>query len=322
LWTYYFSIGNNKDKERLVMEKTLKVRNKSGGFKQYFKEYVWCYVFIAVPVLMFLSFTLYPLVNAFIMSFQKYNVMGSKWIGLENYRGVFRDSLLRKALLNTVIYTIGTVPVNILIALGLALLIFQLGKKTQTFFKAAFYLPAVTSGVTLSLVWFIMYDPTPDGLLNKIIALFGVSNINWLGKTNLALFSLMFMTYLGGHGSGIILYLASLGGIPKTIYEAADIDAASTWSKFKNITWPLLKPTTLYMFVTGIIGSFQVFMTIYLMTGGGPDNATTTIAYLIYQHAFSYFEFGRAAAESFVLAIIIITISVLQFKYLGSDVEY
>lgn len=304
------------------MEKTLKVRNKSGSFKQHFKEYVWCYVFIAVPVLMFLSFTLYPLLNAFIMSFQKYNVMGSKWIGLENYRGIFRDSLFRKALLNTVIYTIGTVPVNILIALGLALLIFQLGKKTQTFFKAAFYLPAVTSGVTLSLVWFIMYDPTPDGLLNKIIALFGVSNINWLGKTNLALFSLMFMTYLGGHGSGIILYLASLGGIPKTIYEAADIDAASKWSKFKNITWPLLKPTTLYMFVTGIIGSFQVFMTIYLMTGGGPDNATTTIAYLIYQHAFSYFEFGRAAAESFVLAIIIITISVLQFKYLGSDVEY
>ncbi|MCM0649022.1 sugar ABC transporter permease [Clostridium swellfunianum] len=304
------------------MEKTLKIRNKSGGFKQNFKEYFWCYVFIAVPVLMFLSFTLYPLINAFIMSFQKYNVMGSTWIGLDNYKAVFKDSLFRKALVNTVIYTIGTVPVNIMIALGLALLIFQLGKKTQTFFKAAFYLPAVTSGVTLSLVWFIMYDPTPDGLLNKIISVFGVSNINWLGKTNIALFSLMLMTYLGGHGSGIILYLASLGGIPKTIYEAADIDAASTWSKFKNITWPLLKPTTLYMFVTGIIGSFQVFMTIYLMTGGGPDNATTTIAYLIYQHAFSYFEFGHAAAESFVLAIIIIAISILQFKYLGSDVEY
>ena len=304
------------------MEKTLSVRNKNGGFKQYFKEYVWCYVFIAVPILLFLAFTLYPLINAFIMSFQKYNVMQSTWIGLDNYKAVFKDSLFRKALFNTVIYTVGTVPVNILIALGVALLIFQLGKQTQTFFKAAFYLPAVTSGVTLSLVWFIMYDPTPEGLLNRIVAFFGVSNINWLGKTNSALFSLMIMTYLGGHGSGIILYLASLGGIPKTIYEAADIDAASKWSKFKNITWPLLKPTTLYMFVTGIIGSFQVFMTIYLMTGGGPDNATTTIAYLIYQHAFSYFEFGYAAAESFILAIIIIAISILQFKYLGSDVEY
>lgn len=305
------------------MEKSLNIGGKNGGFKQSFKEYIWCYIFIAVPVLLFLSFTLYPLVNSLLMSFQKYSVMGSKWIGLENYKMVFRDSLFRKALLNTVVYTIGTVPVNILIALGLALLIFQLGKKSQTFFKAAFYLPAVTSGVTLSLVWFIMYDPTPDGLLNKIVALTGLTtNINWLGTTRIALFSLMLMTYLGGHGSGIILYLASLGGIPKTIYEAADIDAASAWSKFKNITWPLLKPTTLYMFVTGIIGSFQVFMSIYLMTGGGPDHATTTIAYLIYQHAFEYFDFGHAAAESFVLAIIIVAISVLQFKYLGSDVEY
>jgi multiple sugar transport system permease protein len=230
--------------------------------------------------------------------------------------------LFGKAMKNTLIYTVGTVPVNVLLSLGLAILIFQLGKKSQTFFKASFYLPAVTSGVTMSLVWLLMYDPMPEGLFNHFIHLFGFSNVNWLGTTDKALFSLMLMTYLGGHGSGIILYLASLGGIPKTIYEAADIDAASSWSKFKNITWPLLKPTTLYMFVTGIIGSFQVFMNTYLMTQGGPDNATLTIAYLIYQHAFEYFEFGLAAAESFVLAAIIVGISVLQFKYLGSDVEY
>jgi multiple sugar transport system permease protein len=306
---------------RIGMENTATLSKKYRA-RQFLRDYGWCYVFIAVPILVFLSFTLYPLIRSFIMSFQYYQVMGSNFVGLDNYKQIFRSSLFGKALWNTVIYTLGTVPVNIMISLGIALLIFPLGKKSQTFFKASFYLPAVASGVTLSLVWFMMYDPMPEGLMNRVVALLGISNINWLGKKSLALFSIMLMTYLGGHGGGIILYLASLGGIPKTIYEAADIDAASTWSKFKNITWPLLKPTTLYMFVTGVIGSFQAFQQIYLMTGGGPDHATTTIGYLIYKEAFEYFNFGYAAAQSFILAAIIITISLIQFKYLGSDVEY
>lgn len=290
--------------------------------RQFVRDYGWSYLFIATPILVFLVFTLYPILSAFIMSFQKYNVLKSEWIGLANYKEIFTNPLFGKALVNTTLFTVGTVPVNVFISLGLALMIFKLGKKSQTFFKASFYLPAVASGVTISLVWFWLYDPMPEGFFNQIIHLFGVSNINWLGTKDLALFSIILMTYLGGHGAGIILYLASLGGIPKTIYEAADIDAASPWSKFKNITWPLLKPTTLYMFVTGIIGSFQVFISIYLMTSGGPDHATTTIAYLIYQDAFEYFDFGLASAESFVLAFIIVIVSVLQFKYLGSDVEF
>jgi multiple sugar transport system permease protein len=290
--------------------------------RQFIRDYGWCYLFIAAPVLVFIVFTLYPICSAFIMSFQKYNVLKSEWVGLSNYKEIFTSPIFGRAFVNTVIYTVGTVPVNVLISLGLALLIFKLGKKSQTFFKASFYLPAVASGVTIALVWYWLYDPMPEGLFNQILHLFGIHNINWLGSKETALFSIILMTYLGGHGAGIILYLAALGGIPKTIYEAAEIDAASAWSKFKNITWPLLKPTTLYMFVTGVIGSFQVFISIYLMTGGGPDNATTTIAYLIYQHAFQYFDFGLAAAESFVLAFIIVIVSVLQFKYLSTDVEY
>ncbi len=304
------------------MENTTKLNRDSGKIKRFLTDYGWCYIFIALPVILFTCFTLYPLIRSFVMSFQEYNVLHSTWVGLHNYKQVFNSSLFRRSLINTLIYTVGTVPINVLLSLVISVLIFQLNKKSQTFFKAVFYLPAVASGVTMSLVWLCMYDPMPEGLINRFISWFGFTNVNWLGQKSTALFSLMFMTYLGGHGSGIILYLASLGGIPKTIYEAADIDAAGAWSKFKNITWPLLKPTTLYMFVTGIIGSFQVFMNAYLMTGGGPDHATTTIALLIYDHAFSYFEFGMAAAESFVLAVIIVAISVLQFKYLGSDVEY
>ncbi len=174
----------------------------------------------------------------------------------------------------------------------------------------------------MSLVWFWIYDPTRAGLLNMFLGLFGIDHVMWLGQSSTALFSLILMTWLTGHGAGVILYLAALGGIPRSLYEAAEIDHASEWSKFRNVTWPLLKPTTLYLLVMGIITSFQVFMSIYLMTQGGPNFATTTIAYLIYTHAFEFYKFGLAAAESFVLGVVIIIASVLQFKLMASDVEF
>lgn len=290
--------------------------------KEFLKNYGWCYVFIAVPVILFCIFTIYPLVMAFVMSFQEYNVMESKWIGLQNYRTVFKSSIFWKAMKNTLIYTVGTVPVNIFLAFIMSVLIFPLGKRAQTFFKASFYLPAVTSGVVTSLVWLWMLDPQETGFFNSVMKGMGLPTHMWLAKSSTALFSLMFMTYLGGHGSAIILYLASLGNIPKSLYDAADIDHASWFSKVKNITWPILKPTTLYLLITGIIGSFQVFMSAYLMTQGGPNFATTTIAYLIFQNAFEEFNFGLASAESFILGAIIVGISVIQFKFLSSDVEY
>ena len=306
--------------EAIAKEKESKWTKEN--IKQFFKDYGWFYVFIALPVLLFLVFTLYPLISAFIMSFQEYNVMESTFIGLENYKYIMENEIFWKAMKNTAIYTIFTVPVNILITFMLSLMIFPLNKRSQTFFKASFYLPAVTSGITMSLIWLWMFDPTESGLMNIILGWVGIDQQMWLADSSSALFSLMLMTYIGGHGSGVILYLAAMGGIPKSLYEAADIDAASWWSKLKNITWPLLKPTTLYMLVTGVIGSFQVFEATYVMTQGGPNFATTTIAYLIYQHAFEYYQFGLAAAEAFILGFVIIVISVFQFKFLSSDVEY
>ena len=238
------------------------------NFKQFIKDYGWCYVFIALPLLLFLIFTVYPLVNAFIMSFYKYGAVESTFIGLENYQNILSNSIFWKAMRNTAIYTFGTVPINIGITFFLALMIFPLNERSQTFFKASFYLPAVTSGITMSLIWLWIFDPTKAGLMNIVLGWFGMDQQMWLASSGSALFSIMLMTYLGGNGSGVILYLAAMGGIPKSLYEAADIDAASWWSKLKNITWPLLKPTTLYMLITGIIGSFQVFEATYVMTQG------------------------------------------------------
>jgi multiple sugar transport system permease protein len=294
----------------------------SGRFRRFWRDYGWAYAFIAVPVLLFLVFTLYPVVSAFLMSFQKYNVLKSTWIGFDNYARMFKDEVFWKSIRNTVIFTIGTVPVNIVISFGLSLLIFQLKRRAQTFFKAVLYLPTVASGVTLSIVWLAIFDPTPSGLLNRVLAHVGLDPVIWLGQKSTALFSLMLMSWLGSHGSGIILYMAAMGGIPKSLYEAADIDHASGWTKFTRITWPLLKPTTLYLLVTGVITSFQVFISVYLMTQGGPDFATTTIAYLIYQTAFNFYDFGLASAQSFVLAAMIVLVSVLQFKFFSTDIEY
>lgn len=289
---------------------------------RFWRDYGWAYLFILAPVLLFLVFTLYPVLTALVMSFQKYNIMNSTWVGLDNYERLVKDETFWKSIKNTVIFTLGTVPVNILITFVLSYFIFQMKSRWQTFFKATLYLPAVASGVTISIVWLAIFDPTDSGLLNRFLGFFGLDPVIWLGQSGTALFSLILMNWLGSHGAGIILYLAAMGGIPKSLYEAADIDHASGWTQFSKITWPLLKPTTLYLLVTGVITSFQVFISVYLMTQGGPNFATTTIAYLIYETAFKFYEFGLASAQSFVLAVIIIVISVIQFKYFSSDIEY
>lgn len=289
---------------------------------RFIRDYGWAYLFILAPVLLFITFTLYPVISAFLMSFQQYNIMSSTWIGLDNYERMVTDQIFWKSMRNTLIFTAVTVPVNIAITFVLAFFIFRMKQSAQTFFKAALYLPTVASGVTISVVWLAIFDPTPDGLLNQFLGLFGFDPVIWLGKSKTALFSLILMNWLGSHGAGIILYLAAMGGIPKSLYEAADIDHASGWTQFTKITWPLLKPTTLYLLVTGVITSFQVFIAVYLMTQGGPNFSTTTIAYLIYETAFKFYDFGLASAQSFVLAGLIIIVSVLQFKAFSSDIEY
>ncbi|GAB2720810.1 carbohydrate ABC transporter permease [Paenibacillus thermoaerophilus] len=289
---------------------------------RWIREYGWAYLFILAPVLLFLTFTLYPVVQAFLMSFQHYDILDSTWVGLDNYTRMVQDDIFWKSMKNTVIFTVATVPVNIGITFALAFLISKMRQSHQTFYKAALYLPAVASGVTMSIVWMKMFDPTAGGLLNQFLGWFGIEPVIWLGKSSTALFSIILMNWLSSHGSGIILYLAAMGGIPKSLYEAADIDHASPWTKFARITWPLLKPTTLYLLVTGVITSFQVFIAIYLMTQGGPNFATTTIAYLIYETAFKFYDFGLASAQSFVLAGIIVIVAVIQFKAFSSDIEY
>jgi multiple sugar transport system permease protein len=282
----------------------------------------WAYAFIAVALVVYAVFTAYPVVSALIISFQEYKPLGSEFVGLENYANTFSDSLFWKSIKNTVVYTILTVPVSLFLSFAVAIMILPLRKGLQTAFKAIYYLPAVASGVALSVVWLWIFDPMTSGILNQLLGLFGITNQNWLGSSATAMFSLVLMAWLSSHGTSIIIYLAALLGIDHSYYEAAELDGASFFQKLWHIVIPCLMPTTLFLLVTGIIGSFQVFQNAYLMTGGGPDNATTMVGLLIFNNAFKYFEFGEAAAQSLILTVIIAGISLIQFKFMGNDIEY
>ena len=280
------------------------------------------YAFIFVALVVFAIFTVYPVISAVITSFKNYKPFGSEWVGWANYISAVKNSLFWKSIKNTVIYTVITVPCSLIIAFVIAILIMPFRKRSQSLFKSLYYIPAVASGVAMSVVWLWMYDSSPSGLFNQILTFLHLPTQNWLSSSKTAMLSLIIMSLLGGQGSNIIIYIAALMGIDNTYFDAAEIDSATFIQKVRYIVWPLCKPTTLFLLVTGIINSFQVFMNAYMMTGGGPDNNTTMIGLLIFNNAFVYGKYGLACAEAIMLAIIIAALTAIQFKVAGDDVEY
>ncbi|SET94319.1 multiple sugar transport system permease protein [Lacrimispora sphenoides] len=282
----------------------------------------WGYVFVFVPIVSFIIFTLYPVVQAAIVSFQSYKPLKTEFVGFANYSNTLKNGLFFKSIWNTAVYTAVTVPISILVAFIISILLVPFKKRSQSFFKAVFYLPGIASGVALSFVWKWIFDPLPSGLLNSVIRAFGIQNQNWLGSSQTAMLSLIIMTIFSGLGSTVIIYVAALLGIDPTYYEVANIDGATFLQRIKYVVWPMVKPTTVFLTITGVINAFQAFQTSYLMTGGGPDHATTMVGLLIFNNAFKYFNYGEACAQALLLAGIIAVFAVLQFKVMAADVEY
>jgi multiple sugar transport system permease protein len=280
------------------------------------------WLFIAVAMFIFFVFTLYPVISAAITSFQKYKPFGSEWVGIKNYTDAVTNALFWKSIKNTVLYTAAVVPLSLLLSFAISVMILPFRKKTQSVFKALYYLPGIASGVATAVVWLWLYDSSPSGIFNRILSVFGVSSVNWLSSSKTAMLSLILMALLSSHGSNIIIYMAALHGIDNTYFEAAEMDGATFLQKIAYIVFPLCKPTTLFLLVTGIIGSFQVFMNAYMMTGGGPDNNTTMVGLLIFNNAFSYGKYGLACAQAIMLSVVIAFLTMLQFKVMGDDVEY
>ena len=277
--------------------------------------------FLAPALAIVAVFGVYPIAYAFALSFQHYNVLHSSWVGGDNYRRVLLDPIVHKALLNTIVYTLVVVAAGVSISLGLALLLHARSAAWQTTCKALYYLPAQIGVVVTTVVWVYLFAPV-DGLLNHLLAALHLPQPLWLADPHTALPAIMATAVIGGHGAGVILYLAALAGIPHSYYEAARLDGASAWRQFWGITFPLIRPTTIYVLIIGFIGSFQVFGAIYLMTQGGPQFSTDTVVYDIYDAFFKRGEVGIACAEAFLLGIIIVLVSLLQYRVLASDVEY
>lgn len=307
------------------MNQTKAPRLRARRKTRFTNDDLWGYIFIAAAMIIFCVFTLYPVINAVYTSFLNYKPFGSEYVGLKNYADTLKYSkfnLFYKAAWNTLVYTIVVVPLSLLISFSISVMILPFQKKTQSVFKAMYYLPGIASGVALSVVWLWLYDSSPDGLFNKFLGFFHIPAQNWLSSTKTSMLSLIIMALLSSHGTQIITYIASLLGIDNSYFEAAELDGASFFQKVRFIVWPLVKPTTLFLLVTGVIGSFQVFMNAYMMTGGGPDNSTTMIGLLIYNNAFEYGKYGLACAQAIILTIVIALMSMLQFKLMGVDVEY
>ena len=282
---------------------------------------IWGYLFILPSLIFFAIFVVLPLYDAFNMSLYRSIERTPVYIGFDNYIKMFQNPVFTVSLANTFKYVLLVVPVTLVVSLVLASVIIDKHPKLQTFFRAAFYLPAVISVVSVGIVWRILYNMA-FGLLNYGLGQMGAEPVNWLGNPDLVIFSLSFVIITFTLGQPIILFLAALGGIPQTYYEAAEIDGAGAFKKFIKITVPLAMPTTLFVLTTSTINAFQTFAVINLMTGGGPNHASSSLLFLIYKTAFVFNDFHMASAMGVILFLCVVVVGVIQFTFLSRFVEY
>jgi ABC-type sugar transport system permease subunit len=254
-----------------------------------------------------------PIALTFWYSLHRYSGFGRlRWLGLENYRTIATDATFWTALRNTVTFTAISVPLSIALGLGAALLLNR-WMPARGFFRALFYLPVVVSGVAAGIIFLRLFDPV-TGVVNQVLGSIGLPTVNWQGNGTAALLSVIAVTTWQGIGFGMVVYLAGLQGIPRDVYEAAAVDGATGWRRFRRITWPLLGPTTFFLVVYSIITSFQVFDVVYVLTRGGPGTATTFLVQYAYDEGFNQRRQGYAAAIGVILYVIVLALTAAQWR--------
>jgi len=272
-------------------------------------EALTAYAFLAPYLFIFFTFIVFAIGYAFYLSFTKYNLLRPpEWWGLEGYQRVLEDELfISKALPNTFKYVAIVVPIQTVLSLILA---FALDQKLRArrLFRTIYYLPSVTSSVVISLIFVWLFSPI--GVVNQIFRL----DVNWLNNVNTAFPVIMMLNIFTTSGTLMLIFLAGLQDIPTSLYEAAAIDGANKFQSFRHVTIPMLRPVMFFVVTVGVIGCFQVFDQIFVMTAGGPLDSTTTVAYLIYKWAFrdTSIKMGQAAAVAFILTLIILVVTFLQ----------
>ncbi len=285
-------------------------------------EAATAYVLLLPTLLGLMVFTLGPVVASFLISFTKWDLTSPPvWVGLGNYHAMaVLDDLSRVSLLNTIYYVAVTVPAGVLLSLLLAV---AMNQKIRgiVLYRTAYFLPVISSTVAVSLLWQWLYHPE-YGLLNYLLGLVGLPPSKWLADPASAMPAVMIVSVWRGLGFNMVILLAGLQGVPQELYDAAAIDGAGAVDAFRHVTLPMLSPTLFFVTVLSIISSFQVFDQTYVMTRGGPLNATTTIVFYIFRQAFEWFHMGYAAALGYVLFAIILAFTLLQFRIQASWVHY
>ncbi|MGH1867643.1 sugar ABC transporter permease [Enterococcus durans] len=278
------------------------------------------YLFILVPVSLLLIFGIFPILMALYFSFTDYNIIEpANWIGFANFQKIFQDEFFFVSLRNTLVYTFLYVPLGLIVALGTAILLNKKVKITNLF-RTFFYLPVLCSTVATATIWYWLLNPQ-YGLLNQLLRLIGIDGPAWLYSSNWAMTAIVIMSVWMTFGGNMMIFLAGLQGINPALYEAADIEGASSWQKFRHITWPQLSKTTFLVTTQLIIGAFQVFDQAYMLTKGGPGNSTITLVYYIYNKGFGGLEMGYASALSFILFLIIFVFSLANMKLTNKEIN-
>lgn len=296
-------------------------RRRSRGLSLARQEELIAYAFILPSLLGFAVFLVVPMFFSLGISFYDWELLTPpQFVGIKNFQTLVTDRVFQHVVVNTVAYTLGLVPLNLVVSLGLAVWL-NTRLRGLTFYRSAFFVPVVTVTVAVALIWRWMYEPR-FGIIDTALRSVGLPAPLWLGDENWALPAIIIMSVWKGFGYNMVLFLAGLQGIPTAIYEAATIDGADGWQRFWRITLPLLSPMLFLAVVLTVISSFQVFDQAYVMTNGGPANATNTIVLYIYQNGFQYFRMGYASAIAWVLFGVIFVFTLLQMRLQGRWVQY
>ncbi|WP_107727596.1 carbohydrate ABC transporter permease [Desmospora activa] len=286
------------------------------------KEQATGYLFLAPSLILFALFLFYPLVKSLYLSFYLTDPQGNValFVGVENYINLFTSSGFLNSIKVTSLFMLYTVPTSIALALLMAVLTHNQLRGVR-FFQFTFSLPLAISVGTASVIWMLLFHPSA-GMFNYFLSLIGVGPIFWLSDPNWALFSISLMTVWMNVGFLYIVLLSGLQGIPDHLYESAKLDGAGIWNQFRHVTIPMLSPTIFFAMIVSIIGAFQAFGQIHIMTQGGPVDSTNVMVYDLYREAFIQFQFGTGSARALILFVIILALTLIQFKLAEKKVHY
>jgi len=270
-------------------------------------------LFIFPQMLIFLLFLVYPILEGIRLSMYQINYQSEKFVGFDNYITLFSDPIFFKALINTVIFVVFIVLLTVGFALFVAASVFDKNARYVSFIRGSYYIPVMVSMVVMSMVWSFLLNPA-NGLISYFAQEAGFGYVNLLGNSKSVMPVIIFVTFATNVGQAIILYIAAMIGVPKDLFEAAEVDGANRWHVITKILIPSVRPSTLYITIINIIAVLKIFVVIQLLTGGGPNNSSVTLMYYLYNNAFKFNQLGTASAVGVIMFLITLLLSVPQLR--------